>query len=164
MGRSRHHILSAPGALRALNGCTRKHQWMRPIRDNFRSSLGSIVQEEMLSGIRVRRKRRTALKQRRTTMTGGILSGQRTTPADGATRSGPRKTTPAGSLGPQDRWTRKAEKSTLRPRSVESVALAGTVPQWTGLHCKREEGGGSHEVRRKEKKGGKQVTVKRQQP
>ncbi|KAJ1099215.1 hypothetical protein NDU88_004319 [Pleurodeles waltl] len=102
---------------------------MWPIRDNFRSTLGSIVQAGTLSGIRARRKRRTALMQRRMTTTGGIPFGQQTTPADAATRSGPRETTQAGSSRPQDRRARKAEKSTLLPRSGERVAFAEKNPQ-----------------------------------
>ncbi|KAJ1145974.1 hypothetical protein NDU88_012257 [Pleurodeles waltl] len=142
MGRSRHHVPSAPGALRPQNGFTLKHWQIWPIRDNFRSTLGSIVQVGMLSGGWARRKRRRALKQRRTATTGGTPSGQQTTPVDAATRSGPQDTTSAGSSRPQDRRTRKTENSTIQPHSGERVAFAEKTQVSKGKEQQSRKGQG----------------------
>ncbi|KAJ1203224.1 hypothetical protein NDU88_007017 [Pleurodeles waltl] len=60
MGRSRRRVRVAPGAPRTPIGFTRKYDRLCPVRDNFWSALGSIVQAGMHTGIRARKKRRKA--------------------------------------------------------------------------------------------------------
>ncbi|KAJ1084825.1 hypothetical protein NDU88_004971 [Pleurodeles waltl] len=135
MGRSRHCVPSAPGALRTPNSFTRKHLRIWPIRDNFQSALGSIVQVGTHSGVRARRKRRKAPKQKRTKTTGGNPSGNRTTSVDAATRSGLRETTPAGSPRPQDQRTRRRRNQQSGHALGKSVAFAEST--WNEENEKR---------------------------
>ncbi|KAJ1163506.1 hypothetical protein NDU88_003964 [Pleurodeles waltl] len=98
----------------------------------------------MHSGVWARQKRRKNPKQRRTMTTSGTPSGQRTTPVDAATRTGPQDTTLAGSSGgeydelitalrPQcPRGTEDSEW--LYPEALADLANQGQLPEHSGIH------------------------------